>query len=158
MSMPSEPSASLPSDDEPIRLRRRQTEQEDCYPWEQPCPRPLRVLLINPPAVVAYGSFKSAAKAAASPQMPLGILYVAGVLRTAGHEVMVIDCDIDGYDAFSIVDEVVKRRPDIVGLTATTPIVGPAIKIIEQIKKRDNSILTMLGGGRRTAFFKSVFR
>jgi len=143
-------SMPIPSDDEPIRQRRKQIEQEDCYPWEQPCANPLRVLLINPPAVVAYGSFKSAAKAAASPQMPLGILYIGGVLREAGHQVEIIDCDIDGYDAFSIVDEILRRAPDVVGLTATTPIVASAIKIIEQVKQRSD-IVTILGGYHITA-------
>lgn len=140
----------FPSDHESIQDRRRQTAQEDMYPWEQKTTVPLKILLINPPATVAYGSFKAAAKAAASPQMPLGILYIAGVLRATGHYVEVIDCDIDGFDAFSIVDEIISRKPDIVGLTATTPIISSAFEIIHQVKQKTN-IITWLGGYHITA-------
>ena len=120
------------------------------YPWEEKTKNPLKILLINPPATVAYGSFKSAAKAAASPQMPLGILYIAGVLRAPGHHIEVIDCDIDGFDAYSIVDEIITRNPAIVGLTATTPIISSAFEIIRQVKQK-TGIITWLGGYHITA-------
>lgn len=141
---------NFPSDNESIQERRKQIEQEDMYPWEEKTKVPLKILLVNPPAVVAYGSFKSAAKAAASPQMPLGILYIAGVLRETGHEIEVIDCDIDGFDAFSVVDEIISRGPHIVGFTATTPIISSAFEIINQIKLKTN-IVTWLGGYHITA-------
>ena len=140
----------IPRDDEPIADRRKQTQMADMYPWEKKTSSPLRVLLLNPPAVAAYGKYKAAAKAAASPQMPLGILYIAAVLRETGHKVEVIDCDIDGFDVVSIIPEILKKQPDIVGLTATTPIISSATKIIAGIKQHSD-IITFLGGYHITA-------
>lgn len=140
-----------PFDTELIADRRRQIATEEMYPWEQKTKVPLNIILINPPAIEAYGSFKSAAKAAASPQMPLGILYIAAVLRETGHNVEIIDCDIDGFSVATIIDEILARKPHIVGLTATTPIIDSARAIVGKLKKVKPEIITMLGGYHITA-------
>jgi hypothetical protein len=52
----------------------------------------MKVLLVHPPEMEVYGRFKPAAKLAAQPQMPLGILYPAGALEREGHEVRIAIC------------------------------------------------------------------
>jgi radical SAM superfamily enzyme YgiQ (UPF0313 family) len=142
-----------PSDKESILERRKDIVMEDDYPWENKIPKKysLKILLINPPAIVAYGSYKAAAKVGASPQMPLGILYIASVLDKAGHQIKVIDCDIDELDLNKINDIIDKEKPDIVGLTATTPIFSNTREIINQIKKKFSNIKIFLGGYHFTA-------
>ena len=53
----------------------------------------MRILLVHPPAMDIYGAFKPAAKLAAQPQVPLGILYIGAVLEQAGHQVTILDGD-----------------------------------------------------------------
>jgi len=139
-----------PSDNEPISERRKQFITEDYYPWETKTEKHLDILLINPPSAEVYGSFKAAAKVGASPQMPLGILYIAGVLEKAGHKVSVIDCDIDGFTIDTIIEEIKKRKPHMIGFTAATPVFEITKEIIKRIKK-ETSIITMLGGFHITA-------
>ncbi len=144
---------SYPSDNEPILERRKEIKVEDDYPWEKKIQEKhsLKVLLINPPAIVAYGKYKAAAKVGASPQMPLGLLYIATVLKKAGHKIKVIDSDIDGYNLGSIIKEIKENRPSVVGITATTPIFQSVIEIIKQIKTDFSDVITFIGGYHFTA-------
>jgi anaerobic magnesium-protoporphyrin IX monomethyl ester cyclase len=142
-----------PSDDTPISERRKDLAMEEDYPWEQKIPKEheLKILLINPPAAIAYGNYKAAAKVGASPQMPLGLLYLATVLDQAGHKVKVIDCDIDNIALKDIFKTIEQEQPDVVGLTATTPIFLSAKEVIKQIKIKFPEIITLMGGYHFTA-------
>jgi len=111
----------------------------------------MKILLVNPPAVEVYGKYKAAAKAGAQPQMPLGICYIAAVLEKAGHDVTLIDCDIDNLSITDLANLIKKTKPSIVGVTATTPVFPSAKKLIELIKKENEDIITVLGGFHVTA-------
>jgi len=145
-----------PSDDEPIAERRKEIQCEDDYPWEKQLPKQnsLKILLINPPAIEAYGKYKAAAKVGASPQMPLGILYIASALNKAGHKVRVIDCDIDEINIDGILKETEKEQPDILGVTVTTPIFTSGKTILQKIKEKYPKIKTFIGGYHFTALPK----
>jgi anaerobic magnesium-protoporphyrin IX monomethyl ester cyclase len=107
--------------------------------------------LVYPPAIDVYGRFKPAAKMAAQPQMPLGILYIGAVLEQRGHHVAVIDGDIDQMGPLEIVAYANQWKPDIVGVSANTPIYPMARRILNQLKKECPHIITVLGGYHLTA-------
>ena len=64
----------------------------------------MRILLVYPPAMEVYGRFKPAAILAAQPQMPLGVLYVGAVLEQEGHQVAILDGDVDQADMDNMID------------------------------------------------------
>ncbi len=142
-----------PSDDESITQRRKDLSMEDNYPWKNKITKEhaLKFLLINPPAVEAYGKYKAAAKVGAAPNMPLGILYIATVLQEAGHSVEVIDCDIDEIDYPKLKEIIQVNSPDVVGFGATTPIFSSACDFISKIKTDFPETITFLGGYHFTA-------
>lgn len=109
------------------------------------------ILLINPPTIEAYGKYKAAAKVGAQPQMPLGLCYLGTVLDKANHKVKIIDCDIEEFDIPKLMEEIKIRNPDVVGVTASTPIFESAKKIIKQVKELNKNITTILGGFHITA-------
>lgn len=111
----------------------------------------MKIILINPPAMVAYGKYKAAAKAGEQPQMPMGICYIAAVLRKAGHKLRLIDSDVEGYSIPDLIKIIRKLKPDSVFITATTPIYQSAKKMIELVKKEDKNIIVILGGFHITA-------
>jgi len=90
---------------------------------------------------------------------PLGLAYIAAVLEGAGHEVRIIDRDVilrknslnfDKADAVML-DEMMKFRPDFIGISATTANMGDVGHITKHIKARLPSALIILGGPHVTA-------
>jgi anaerobic magnesium-protoporphyrin IX monomethyl ester cyclase len=111
----------------------------------------MRVLLVHPPAMGVYGPFKPAAKLAAQPQMPLGILYIGAVLSEHGHQVRIIDGDVDQMGLFDILAELDRWKPNLVGVSATTPVYPTARKLLSLVKQKNPEIVTVLGGYHLTA-------
>jgi radical SAM superfamily enzyme YgiQ (UPF0313 family) len=83
--------------------------------------------------------------------MPLGILYVAAVLEQQGHEVAVLDGDIDQVGPLETVDYVNRWKPDLVGVSAHTPTYSVARRILVRLKKECPGAITVLGGYHLTA-------
>jgi anaerobic magnesium-protoporphyrin IX monomethyl ester cyclase len=111
----------------------------------------MKVLLIHPPAMDIYGRFKPAARLAAQPQMPLGILYIGAVLEEAGHQVSILDGDVDQMGPAELGEYVAEKGPDVVGVSATTPVYAMANRLLKEIKLKCPSAITILGGFHLTA-------
>lgn len=111
----------------------------------------MKIFLVNPPFIQAYGHYAAAAKMGAQPQMPLGICYIAAVLENMGHEIKLVDASVEEMSILDVVEEVKKWKPDIVGTTSTTPIYTATRMILEKVKELDANITTMLGGFHITA-------
>lgn len=71
---------------------------------------------------------------------PLNLGFIAGFLEKNGAEARIID-ELAGQD---VKKELEEYRPDIVGITAVTPLVGRAYQIAELCRKL--GILTVMGG------------
>ena len=79
-------------------------------------------------------------------QEPLNLGYIAAYLEQNGVEVKIID-QLAGDN---VKKEIVDYRPDIVGITSTTPVVYDAYEIAKFCKKL--GILTVMGGVHPTIF------
>lgn len=75
---------------------------------------------------------------------PLGVGYIAAILRENGFKVSIVDPSILRTDA-EIVDSVAKQKPDVVGITVLTHTMAQTSKIIKQIKAKTGSLI-VLGG------------
>ena len=80
------------------------------------------------------------------PFPPLGLGYLAAVLEKNGFEVDVIDCQASSFSYDDFKREISKRKPDIVGATASTRLYNSALQIIEIAKEAHPNCITMLGG------------
>jgi radical SAM superfamily enzyme YgiQ (UPF0313 family) len=84
------------------------------------------------------------------PEHPhLGIGYIAAVLEAEGHRVRIIDIDADGLDAEGLSRAVRAGAPDLVGITATTPLIENALAIAKLVKET-TAATTVLGGMHAT--------
>ena len=92
------------------------------------------------------------------PFPPLGLGYLAAVLEKNKYEVDVIDCQALrlSYEAFK--REISKRKPNVVGLTATTRTYKSALRIIEISKELDPNCLTVFGGPHITFWDENALR
>jgi len=97
----------------------------------------MKILLINPPSFEVYKGFKEIVKLRAS-YPPTGLLYIASTIRKIGHKVSLIDADVEGLNINDIIQKIKLFNPDVIGITATTPIYANAKNIIKEIKKNFN--------------------
>ncbi|HRY52903.1 MAG TPA: radical SAM protein [Candidatus Portnoybacteria bacterium] len=105
-----------------------------------------KVLLINPPWVI--GEDKNLWKGVASCWPSLGLAYIASVLEAAGHKVQYLDCSALHYTVKDTEQALIGlwQDFDLVGFSATTPLVNNALALADFIKKNWPETKTVLGG------------
>lgn len=102
------------------------------------------ILLINPPYFFTKdGSYLP------NKEMwkPLGILYLAAVLDEEGISVEILDLmpkQINLKDIFNFIKQI---KPQIIGITGTTPQIRGIVQLGEKIKKRFGSKIVLIAGG-----------
>jgi radical SAM superfamily enzyme YgiQ (UPF0313 family) len=77
---------------------------------------------------------------------PLGLAYLASTLEKDGHSVKIIDGSALGIPLLSIEREVKKDKPDIIGVTSTTPAIRDALAIVETVRNACPDAVTVMGG------------
>jgi radical SAM superfamily enzyme YgiQ (UPF0313 family) len=118
--------------------------------------KPLRILFVSPTWTEDLGVFSKIAKKRNS-QPPLGILYLAAVAEAKGHEVRVIDADVENYDTRSLTAEILNQDYDVVGITATSPIFHKAVALGKSLKSRDYRGIIVIGGEHLNIFKTKAF-
>lgn len=115
-----------------------------------------RVLLINPSYQGSYGSAKASIVNPIHPT--LGLATIAAVARERGHQVKIVDMSWRQYDYREIQDRVKKERPDVVGVTATTPLMNQLRDISVLIKDLSKEIRVVGGGAHASALPEETMR
>jgi magnesium-protoporphyrin IX monomethyl ester (oxidative) cyclase len=77
---------------------------------------------------------------------PLGVLYIAAVLRQHGIDVTVLDADIDGLTVDEIVERILAAEPDLVGFSLMTPQLMTALEASARLKQARPDLTIVLGG------------
>ena len=108
----------------------------------------MKVLLVNPPFTLKE-CFRSFARSG-SIQQPLGLAYLAAILERKGHTVKVLDAPPLKLTLEESVNTIKRIRPDVVGLTATTPTFHRSVAIAEELKK-ERDVPIVIGGPHPTA-------
>lgn len=88
---------------------------------------------------------------------PLGVLYIAAVLREDGHDVQVLDGDIDGLTIEEATRQILAGEPDLVGLSLMTPQLVPALEIAAGLKRARPTLPIVLGGAHIDSTTDDVF-
>lgn len=99
------------------------------------------VLLISPPIKRIKFNFSGT-----FPMQPLGIASLAAYLREKEISVSVMDAVALKYSTSRTIDEVIKRRPSLVGFSTTIFNIANTYSIIQAVKKECPDILTVIGG------------
>jgi radical SAM superfamily enzyme YgiQ (UPF0313 family) len=77
---------------------------------------------------------------------PLGLIYLGSYLKEKGYSVLILDGAFFNYSIPKLCNEVVKYKPRYVGIGATTLEYYYAQKIINEIKKKMPTCITIGGG------------
>ena len=83
---------------------------------------------------------------------PLGLAYIAGTLREAGHEVRIIDAPVTPSWKRDLEDALSIWRPEAAGISVSTAHLGPALALAARIKAAAPRIPVILGGVHATLF------
>jgi len=101
-----------------------------------------RVLLINAPYLDIYGPIKLAA----GRYFPLGLGYIAAVLKAGGFDVRLIDPEAENI-SFKDMEGIVREwKPGLLGISSATPNFFNAIKIAGLTKRINSNITVVIGG------------
>ena len=76
---------------------------------------------------------------------PLGILYIATILRSEGVEVAVLDQAAEAYSIEETARWVEKQDPDILGFSALASSGKTAARIAQKVKENNPNIITVFG-------------
>ncbi len=108
-----------------------------------------KILLINPSYRDSYGSAKASI---IDPVFPtLSLLTIAAVAEQRGHKVEVLDLSFMQYDYRVIREKIVSYKPDIIGVSATTPLMNQLRDISVLAKSISKDILVVAGGSHVSA-------
>lgn len=110
----------------------------------------MKVTFLNPPQT--NSKYKFLGVVAPS----LGIGYMAAVLEQHNIDVDVIDASALELTYDEIGEEILKRNPDVVSISALTPTIGVALDSADKIKQVKPDTIVVLGGYHPTFEFKSV--
>jgi len=100
----------------------------------------ISVILVNPPQKNDIN------RALGVKAPPIGLMYLAAVLREAGEEVEILDADFYELSIQETAKEVCRKHPSIVGVTATTPTIKNALKVVSAVRALDSGVVTVIGG------------
>lgn len=115
-----------------------------------------RVLLVNPSYQGSYGSAKASIVNPIHPT--LGLATIAAVARERGHHVKIHDMSWRQYDYREIQAEILNFKPDIVGITATTPLMNQLRDISVLVKDISIDIRAFGGGAHPSALPEETLR
>jgi anaerobic magnesium-protoporphyrin IX monomethyl ester cyclase len=83
---------------------------------------------------------------------PLGIAYLAGVLRQAGHTARLIDANLESDQDLALRSRLAAFAPDLVGFSVASPLRRAALRLARLVKEKDAGIKVVFGGSHPTIF------
>ncbi len=103
-----------------------------------------RALLINPSY---YGSYGNAKSSLINPIHPtLGLATIAGAALERGHQIEILDLSFQKYDFAKIEEKIRDFSPDVIGVTATTPLMNQ-VRDISVLAKDISTEISVVAGG-----------
>jgi len=108
----------------------------------------MKILLINPMYII-YGGLKGMGGSAP----PLGLAYIAAYLREKNKDIniSILDAEALSLGLEDVKKHIIKIKPDVVGITSTTPCFYYSLKIAELTKKVSKNIKVVIGGAHPSA-------
>lgn len=107
----------------------------------------MKVLFVNPPQTASKYKFMGVIAP------PLCIAYMAGVLQENNIDVEILDASAEDMDFKDVEKELLKRKPDLVALTALTPTIGRALETAQVVKETLPDSIVVMGGYHPTFNF-----
>jgi len=89
---------------------------------------------------------------------PLGLTYLAAVLKRDDHEIKITDCPIDNLDHKKLSKELVTFEPELIGITSMTPTIKSAIIAAQNAKEVCPNSIVIFGGPHATFMDQKILK
>jgi radical SAM superfamily enzyme YgiQ (UPF0313 family) len=108
----------------------------------------MKILLINPPFEYTIQSWQPKVFEEGLDFLPpLGLMYIAAYLeKETNHRVEILDTQVERMDYNQLKEEIKKRNPDVVGITAMTFTLVDVVKTAKIAKEINPNVKIILGG------------
>lgn len=116
----------------------------------------MRILLLYPKWTSDYGIIAHFAKKAAT-WPPLNLAYLAAMAEKSGHEVKIIDAQCEDLAMANVLRETAEFKPDIAGITSTTPFHHVALALARELKRTQPGVPILIGGHHITVLKEKAF-
>ncbi len=116
----------------------------------------MKIILLYPKWTSEYDIFGYFAKKT-SIWPPLNLAYLAAIAESMGHNVKIIDGEVENTSLEKMIDQTESFKPDIIGITATTPFYHIASNLAKGLKNRIDKIPIVIGGPHITILREEVF-
>ncbi|MBF0323969.1 MAG: B12-binding domain-containing radical SAM protein [Alphaproteobacteria bacterium] len=103
-----------------------------------------KVLLLNPSYLPSYGGAKAGIVNPIHPT--LGLATIAATAQQRGHQVSILDLSWRPYDHQLIRERILADKPDIIGISATTPMINQ-LRDITVLARDISPDIVLVGGG-----------
>lgn len=117
----------------------------------------MRILFLYPKWTGDYGLFSHFAKKAGV-YPPLNLAYLAAIAEDLGHQVRIIDAEVESMPCSEMVNSAVDFKPDLIGMTATTPFFHFVEEAAHRLKKSLPEVPILLGGPHITVLKEEAFK
>jgi len=114
----------------------------------------MRVALLNAPYAETYGPLK----AASGRYFPLGLGYIAAVLKRGGHDVLFLDPDAQDIPDSAVAARLAEFQPGLVGVSCANPSFPKARHYAAIAKRVAPGAVTIVGGVHATAMPEGTLR
>lgn len=99
----------------------------------------MKILLVMPRFVKKYGQFY---------HFPLGLAYIAAALKSAGYEVVGLNCNHSNAPPETLVEQAIRQHdPDVCATGALSPYLPRVQEIFRTARRVKPSIINIVGGG-----------
>ena len=116
----------------------------------------MKIMLLYPKWVGAYGVFACFAKKA-SVWPPLNLAYLSALAEKEGHQVRILDGQVEDMSLEKMIEQAEAVKPDIIGITATTPFYHIVCDLAKGLKRANNKIPIIIGGTHITMLKEEAF-
>jgi len=110
-----------------------------------------RILMVNPDYYENIFENSQVRAALERGLIPVGLASISSELIKMGCDVKILDLNLLGNSYQNIADEISFFKPDMIGITATTPIIHKLYELAEYIKQINSNIVVVAGGPHPTA-------
>jgi len=77
---------------------------------------------------------------------PISLATLGAVCQDVGHEVIILDAEVNGWSKEQLAKKIVAANPDLVGFSAYSPFFHLSADAAEEVKRLNPSIPIMVGG------------
>ena len=117
----------------------------------------MKIVMLFPSWTGVYGGLIRYFARRSSTWPPLNLALLAGIAEKYGHEVEIIDGEVEGYSNEQIVQEALSRNPELIAMTATSPFFHINKAVAELFKEKAPQIPVAIGGPHITIMKEEAF-